>query len=53
MTDRHGLVLLRLGELVRANMGHQKSVMGILSQPDKYADLEIPQLFQETFFNDA
>jgi hypothetical protein len=45
------LILLKLGDLVRANLLHEKSVMEILSQPDKYSNLEIPQLFQETFFN--
>lgn len=50
--SRAALILLRLCELSRANMAHQTAVTQIMTQKEKYGELEMPQLFQETFLND-
>ena len=48
--SRVGEVMLRLGEMARVNVVHQKCVIGMSGRLVEEG-LEIPQLFQETFLN--
>ncbi len=41
-----------LDDMKAANEAHQSAIMAILSNPDKYEGIEIPQLFQEMYMND-
>ena len=48
--SRAGEVILRLGEMARVNIVHQKTVIGMSPRLIKEG-LQIPQLFEETFLN--
>jgi len=47
--DRNGQILMCLRYMVDTNVMHQQAVNALLSQSQKYANLEVPQLFKESF----
>ena len=49
--DRVGLLLLRLCEMLRCNQIHLKAIINIQMNSSKYYNVQMPQLFQETFLN--
>lgn len=50
-TERAGLLLLRLCEMLRCNQIHLKAIINIQMNSSTYYNVQMPQLFQETFFN--
>ncbi|KAK2183972.1 hypothetical protein NP493_288g01030 [Ridgeia piscesae] len=49
--DRVGLLLLRLCEMLRCNQIHLKAIINIQMNSSEYYNVQMPQLFQETFLN--